>query len=45
MVQEVMVKLWAGRNEKRNYASPAAWCTTVTNSYIDMLKGGEGIRV
>lgn len=38
-VQEVMMKLWAERSEKRNYASLAAWCTTVTrNCCIDMLR-------
>ncbi len=38
-VQEVMMKLWAERSEKRNYASLSAWCTTVTrNCCIDMLR-------
>jgi len=38
-VQEVMMKLWAERGEERNYASLAAWCTTVTrNCCIDMLR-------
>jgi RNA polymerase sigma-70 factor (ECF subfamily) len=38
-VQEVMMKLWAERGEKRKYASLAAWCTTVTrNCCIDMLR-------
>ncbi|MDX9728159.1 MAG: sigma-70 family RNA polymerase sigma factor [Bacteroidales bacterium] len=38
-VQEVMMKLWAERNLERNYASPAAWCTTVTrNCCIDILR-------
>lgn len=46
MVQEVMMKLWAGRNERSNYASPAAWCTTVTrNSCIDMLRKRRRIRL
>ena len=46
MVQEVMMKLWAGRNEQRHYASPAAWCTTVTrNSCIDMLRRRKMIRL
>ncbi|MHC1731787.1 MAG: RNA polymerase sigma factor [Bacteroidales bacterium] len=39
VVQEVMMKLWAERGENRNYASLAAWCTTVTrNCCIDMLR-------
>ncbi|MCK7529998.1 MAG: hypothetical protein MZV63_02530 [Marinilabiliales bacterium] len=42
MVQEVMMKLWAGRNEQRHYANPAAWCTTVTrNSCIDTAQKKE----
>lgn len=45
MVQEVMMKLWVGRNEQGHYASPAAWCTTVTkNSCIDMLRKRRHIR-
>ncbi|MRR19748.1 RNA polymerase sigma factor [bacterium] len=45
MVQEVMMKLWTGRNEQSHYASPAAWCTTVTrNSCIDMLRRRKRIR-
>jgi RNA polymerase sigma-70 factor (ECF subfamily) len=46
MVQEVMMKLWAGRNEQSHYASPAAWCTTVTrNSCIDTLRKRKRIRL
>jgi RNA polymerase sigma factor (sigma-70 family) len=46
MVQDVMLKLWAGRNEQRHYASPAAWCTTVTrNSCIDMLRKKRRLRL
>jgi RNA polymerase sigma-70 factor (ECF subfamily) len=46
MVQEVMMKLWADRNEQKHYASPAAWCTTVTrNSCIDMLRRKRRIRM
>ena len=38
-VQEVMMKLWSERNEKREYASVAAWCTTLTrNLCIDILR-------
>ncbi len=46
LVQEVMMKLWAGRNELRKYASPAAWCTTMTrNSCIDMLRRKRQFRL
>jgi len=46
MVQEVMMKLWANRNGQEHYASPAAWCTTVTrNSCIDMLRRKRRIRM
>jgi len=46
MVQEVMMKLWAARNERSHYANPAAWCTTVTrNSCIDMLRKRQRIRI
>ncbi|MFN2314393.1 MAG: RNA polymerase sigma factor [Bacteroidales bacterium] len=46
MVQEVMMKLWEGRNELKHYSSPAAWCTTVTrNSCIDMLRRKRRIRL
>lgn len=39
MVQEVMMKLWAGRDQKLNVASPAAWCTTMTrNACLDLLR-------
>lgn len=38
-VQEVMMKLWEDRTRLGNYASPAAWATTVTrNMCIDMLR-------
>lgn len=38
-VQEVMMKLWSERNEKREYSNVAAWCTTVTrNLCIDILR-------
>jgi len=37
-VQEVIMKLWAERNNKREYANVAAWCTIVTrNCCIDAL--------
>jgi RNA polymerase sigma factor (sigma-70 family) len=46
MVQEVMIKLWVGRHELKNYASPAAWCTTVTrNSCIDLLRRKRHLRL
>ncbi len=46
MVQEVMMKLWAGRTGQKHYESPAAWCTTVTrNSCIDMLRRKRRIRM
>ncbi|MFZ2287023.1 MAG: RNA polymerase sigma factor [Bacteroidales bacterium] len=46
MVQEVMMKLWAGRNEQVHYANPAAWCTAVTrNSCIDMLRRRRRLRL
>ena len=45
-VQEVMMKLWSGRNERSRYASPAAWCTTVTrNCCIDMLRKRKRLRL
>jgi RNA polymerase sigma-70 factor (ECF subfamily) len=38
-VQEVMMKLWAERDRKRDYASTAAWCTIVTRNHcIDALR-------
>lgn len=46
MVQEVMIKLWTGRNEQRHFSNPAAWCTTVTkNCCIDMLRKRRHIRL
>jgi len=46
MVQEVMMKLWVGRNELKHYSSPPAWCTTVTrNSCIDMLRRKRHLRL
>jgi RNA polymerase sigma-70 factor (ECF subfamily) len=46
LVQEVMMKLWVGRNELKHYASPAAWCTTVArNSCIDILRRKRRIRL
>ena len=46
VVQEVMMKLWSGRNEKSRYASPAAWCTTVTrNCCIDLLRKRKRLRL
>ena len=39
VVQEVMMKLWEGRNKSVSWSNPAAWCTTVTrNCCIDMLR-------
>jgi len=46
MVQEVMMKLWAGRNEQVHYGNPAAWCTAVTrNSCIDILRRRRRVRI
>lgn len=46
IVQEVMVKLWTGRDHQKPFASPAAWCTTVTrNSCIDVLRRKRMIRL
>lgn len=46
MVQEVMMKLWAGRNRALTFASPAAWCTTMTrNACIDLLRKKRMIRL
>jgi RNA polymerase sigma-70 factor (ECF subfamily) len=45
MVQEVMMKLWEGRDRKLNFASPAAWCTTMTrNACIDIIRRKRRIR-
>jgi len=45
-VQEVMMKLWSERNEKRAYASVAAWCTTVTRNHcIDQLRRKRRLRL
>lgn len=45
-VQEVMMKLWAERNSKREYSSVAAWCTTVTrNLCIDILRRKRMLKV
>jgi len=46
MVQEVMMKLWEGRDHHSPFASPAAWCTTVTrNTCIDLLRRKKRIRL
>ena len=45
IVQEVMMKLWAERGKKRDYACTAAWCTTVTRNFcIDALRRKKRIR-
>ncbi len=45
-VQEVMMKLWSERTSKREYSSPAAWCTTVTrNLCIDILRKKRMLKV
>ncbi len=45
-VQEVMMKLWAERNARRNLSSVAAWCTTVTrNCCIDILRKKKNLRI
>lgn len=45
-VQEVMMKLWSERNEKRELSSVAAWCTTVTrNCCIDLLRRRKSLRI
>jgi len=44
-VQEVIMKLWAERNNKREYANVAAWCTIVTRNYcIDALRRRQRLR-
>jgi len=44
-VQEVIMKLWAERNNKREYANVAAWCTIVTrNCCIDALRRKQRLR-
>jgi RNA polymerase sigma factor (sigma-70 family) len=44
VVQEVMMKLWEGRNKPGRYENPAAWCTAVTrNSCIDLLRRRQRI--
>ncbi len=46
MVQEVMMKLWEGRDNHMPFASPAAWCTTMTrNACIDLLRRKRRIRL
>lgn len=46
MVQEVMMKLWEGRDRNLNFASPAAWCTTmIRNACIDLLRRKRRIRL
>lgn len=45
-VQEVMMKLWSEKDKKRNYASVAAWCTTVTRNHcIDQLRRKKRLRL
>lgn len=45
-VQEVMMKLWSERNEKRDYSSVAAWCTTLTRNHcIDILRKRRLLRL
>lgn len=45
-VQEVMMKLWSQRNDKGDYASVPAWCTTVTRNHcIDMLRKHNRIKM
>jgi len=45
-VQEVMIKLWSERNEKREYSNVAAWCTRVTrNLCIDILRKRMRLRL
>ena len=44
-VQEVMMKLWEERNNKR-VDNTAAWCTTVTrNKCIDVLRRNKRLRL
>lgn len=44
IVQEVMMKLWAARNQQIAFDSPAAWCTTVTrNTCLDLLRKNRRI--
>jgi RNA polymerase sigma-70 factor (ECF subfamily) len=45
-VQEVMMKLWSERDGKRDYASVASWCTTVTRNHcIDLLRRKKRLRL
>lgn len=45
-VQEVMMKLWSERNEKRDYSSVAAWTTTLTRNHcIDILRKRKLLRL
>lgn len=45
-VQEVMMKLWEGRERLDNHTNHAAWCTTLTrNCCIDMLRRKKKVMV
>ena len=45
-VQEVMMKLWSEKDNKRDYVSVAAWCTTVTRNHcIDQLRRKKRLRL